>query len=335
MKTGITTGMKTGMKTGMTTGTRARRAAVACLFGLTGLLGLLQLVEPVTAQRSSAPTFQVDPFWPKVPAQWTLGQVTGVSVDSRDHVWILHRAWSIQDDEKAQNPEAACCREAPPVMEFDENGNYVQGWGGPGAGYEWPADEHAIHVDYKNNVWISSAGGPRLRERTENQILKFTRDGKFLMQIGKRGASKGSLDTENFNNPADIQVFEKTNEVFVADGYVNRRVIVMDADTGKFKRMWGGRTATSRTTARPTVRPTTDRDRSSSTWCTASRCRRTATSTSPNAATTACRCSRSTASSKRRSSSSARRSCWERRSRSPSHPTRSSSSSTSPMPATA
>ena len=106
-------------------------------------------------------------------------------------------------------------------------------------GYEWPKDEHGIFVDHKNNVWLSSAGGPRLRERTENMILKFTRDGKFLMQVGRRGASKGSLDTGNFNNAADIYVYPRTNEAFVADGYVNRRVIVLDADTGAFKRMWG------------------------------------------------------------------------------------------------
>jgi len=124
-------------------------------------------------------------------------------------------------------------------MEFAADGTYLQGWGGPGDGYEWPADEHTIHVDYKGNVWISSAGGPRLRERTENQILKFTQSGKFLFQVGHRGKSKGSLDTDNFNNAADIYVYPKTNEVFVADGYVNRRVIVLDADTGAFKRMWG------------------------------------------------------------------------------------------------
>jgi DNA-binding beta-propeller fold protein YncE len=124
-------------------------------------------------------------------------------------------------------------------MEFDSAGRYVQGWGGPGAGYEWPADEHALFIDHKDNVWISSAGGPRLRDRTENHILKFTRSGKFLLQIGRRGQSRGSLDTANFNNAADIYVHPPTNEVFVADGYVNRRVIVLDADTGAFKRMWG------------------------------------------------------------------------------------------------
>ena len=124
-------------------------------------------------------------------------------------------------------------------MEFDAAGNYLQGWGGDGAGYEWPDDEHAIHVDYKGNVWISSAGGPRLRERKENQILKFTQRGQVPAADRPSRQSKGSLDTDNFNNAADIYVYPKTNEVFVADGYVNRRVIVLDADTGEFKRMWG------------------------------------------------------------------------------------------------
>ena len=186
-----------------------------------------------------APNYEVDPTWPKVPKQWTLGQVSGVAVDERDHVWIIQRPWSLGTDEVALNREAECCTAAPPVMEFTAEGEYVRGWGGPGAGFEWPADEHGIHVDYKGNVWLSSAGGPRLREKTENQLLKFTRDGTFLLQIGHRGASRGSLDTANLNNAADMFVYPRTNEVFVADGYVNRRVIVYDADAGTFKRMWG------------------------------------------------------------------------------------------------
>lgn len=214
-----------------------------CAVGLVvmaGLWGLERgLTHAVLAQRTEVPSFQVDPAWPKMPPQWILGQVSGLAVDSRDHVWLIQRPWSIESDEKAGNPDAACCFPAPPVMEFDAAGTYIQGWGGPGVGYEWPEDEHAIFVDDKDNVWLSSAGGPRLRDGKENFILKFTRDGKFLMQVGRRGMSKGSLDTENFNNAADIYVYAKTNEVFVADGYVNRRVIVLDADTGKFKRMWG------------------------------------------------------------------------------------------------
>jgi len=203
------------------------------------VVGERLLQREADAQQSAVPSYEVDPFWPQVPDGWILGQVAGVAVDSRDHVWIVQRPWSIASDEEAGNPEAACCRPAPPVMEFTAEGVYVQGWGGPGDGYEWPADEHAIHVDQADNVWISSAGGPRLRDRTENQLLKFTRDGRFLLQIGRRGASQGSLDTENLNNAADMYVHPATDELFVADGYVNRRVVVFDATTGAFKRMWG------------------------------------------------------------------------------------------------
>jgi DNA-binding beta-propeller fold protein YncE len=208
------------------------------LFSLV-VLFVLQHVADREAVAQRVPTFEVDPFWPKLPSNFALGQVGGVAVDAQDHVWVLQRPWSLESDEKARNPEAECCSPAPPVMEFDANGNYLQGWGGPGDGYEWPADEHGIHVDHKGNIWITSAGGPRLRERTENQILKFNRSGKFLLQVGHRGKSKGSLDTENFNNAADIAVYAKTNEAFIADGYVNRRVMVIDADSGQFKRMWG------------------------------------------------------------------------------------------------
>ena len=217
-----------------------RTFKVAALLVAFAALGIAErTLERVAGAQTKAPSYQVDPFWPKLPKQWILGQVAGLDIDANDHVWIIQRPWSLNTDEVAKNPEAECCHEAPPVMEFDAAGNYIQGWGGEAPRYEWPKDEHALHIDYKGNVWISSAGGPRLRERTENQILKFTKSGKFLMQIGHRGQSKGSLDTNNFNNAADIYVYPKTNEVFVADGYVNRRVIVLDADTGKFKRMWG------------------------------------------------------------------------------------------------
>jgi len=196
-------------------------------------------IELGNSREARVPTYQVDPFWPRMPEGWVLGQVAGVAVDDRDHVWIVQRPWSLTSDEIAQNPEALCCRPAPHVMEFTPEGEFVQGWGGEGDGFEWPLDEHGIHVDYKGNVWISSAGGPRLGDRTENHLLKFTRDGTFLLQIGRRGAAQGSLDTLNLNNAADMYVHPATNELFVADGYVHRRVIVFDADSGEFRRMWG------------------------------------------------------------------------------------------------
>ncbi|HYM17643.1 MAG TPA: hypothetical protein VEU06_03690 [Micropepsaceae bacterium] len=125
-------------------------------------------------------------------------------------------------------------------MIFDPDGNYIRGWGGPGPGYEWPASEHNIHIDYKGYVWVT---GDSCKGQTspfdDDQLLKFTQDGKFVMQIGHGSAGKGDSDTENFRRPPNVQVSPKTNEVFVADGYGNHRIVVLDADTGKFKRMWG------------------------------------------------------------------------------------------------
>jgi DNA-binding beta-propeller fold protein YncE len=184
------------------------------------------------------PKFEPDPSWPKpLPNNWMLGQVAGIFVDSHDHIWVTSRPRTLDTNDlyAAQNPpQADCCIPAPPILEFDQEGNVVQGWGGPGAGYEWPDNEHGMFVDYKENVWI---GGNAVGKDTN--ILKFTKTGKFLLQIGHHGKSGGSDDTENLNRPAGIVVYPKTNEVFVADGYANRRVIVFDADTGAYKRHWG------------------------------------------------------------------------------------------------
>ena len=185
-------------------------------------------VETAAAQArpsAGAPKFQVDPNWPKIPNNWQLGQVASVSIDAQDHVWVLQRPGTLPPEEKA--------RAAPPLLEFDAAGNFIQAWGGPGAGYDWPNSEHGVYVDHKGFVWIGGNGD------NDHQILKFTKAGKFVMQIGKAGQSKGNADTENLNQPADTFIYAKTNELFVADGYGNRRVIVFDADTGKFKRMWG------------------------------------------------------------------------------------------------
>jgi len=219
----------------MTTNQIAIGAALALLVG-TGLFA------EEAHKKASMPQFQVDPFWPKMPPKTMFGVVAGVNVDAKDHVWVIHRPATLTKDEKGLTtdpPGGLCCKPAPPVMEFDNDGNFIQGWGGPGPGYEWPLDldEHGIFVDYKDHVWIGAGGGAN--SKVESQILKFTRDGRFLMQIGHRGQSKGSNDPENLREAADMYVWPKTNELFVADGYGNRRVIVYDADTGAYKRHWG------------------------------------------------------------------------------------------------
>lgn len=211
--------------------------------GLAALIAALGVGQAVLnnkaeaqARTVQAPMFEVDPLWPKpLPNHWLLGMTIGVWVDDQDHVWIIHRgAATLNDNEKALDLKVGeCCTAAPPVLVFDQAGNLVRAWGGPGPGYEWPDSNHGVHVDYKGNVWIGG-NGPK-----DAHVLKFTRDGKFLMQIGHHGKNAGSNDLENFGRVAKIWVDPKTNEAYIADGYLNKRVAVLDADTGKMKRYWG------------------------------------------------------------------------------------------------
>jgi DNA-binding beta-propeller fold protein YncE len=216
---------------------------------------VLERKAAVEAAGVQAPTFEVDPFWPKpLPNHWLIGMTIGVSVDAQEHVWIVHRQGSLEPGElhaSGNPPIAQCCAAAPPVLEFDQAGNLLRHWGGPGQGYDWPNSNHGITIDYKGNVWIGGngrgpqggggdnegqVGGGRFYD---NMVLKFTQDGKFLMQIGKPNQSKGSNDVENLRLPAKTFIDKDANEVYVADGYGNHRVIVYDADTGKYKRHWG------------------------------------------------------------------------------------------------
>jgi DNA-binding beta-propeller fold protein YncE len=188
------------------------------------------------AVAAEVPVFEVDPAWPQIPAKWKLGDASSIAVDAQDNVWVLHRPHTLPAGESAMA--------APPVMVFDRAGAFVRAWGGAASGYEWPEREHGIHIDAKGYVWIGGNNCPAralpgLQPRGDDQLLKFTQDGKFVLQIGRSTQSKGNADTQNFHQPADAVMYPKTNELFVADGYGNHRVIVVDADTGKFKRMWG------------------------------------------------------------------------------------------------
>ena len=184
--------------------------------------GVLVARELAGQSRNSvqAPYFEVDPLWPKpLPNHWVLGSTIGVSVDERDHVWIIHRgSATLGNNEKGLElnpPTGECCAGAPPVLEFDPEGNLVGHWGGPGEGYEGPASNHGITIDYKGNVWIGGNGD------MDSQVLKFTQSGKFLMQIGHAGQSKGSNDTANVHRAAKIFVDPKANEAYIADGFGN------------------------------------------------------------------------------------------------------------------
>ena len=207
------------------------------LSALASTLAVLSLVVAVTAQQASTlrpPTFQVDPAWPTIPNNWVLGEVTSIAVDPSDHIWVLHRPRSIPADRRANA--------APPVLEFDAAGKLLSSWGGDAPGYDWPEREHGIYVDAKGFVWISGNGGwpkPSAAGSGDDMILKFTPAGKLVMQIGRRGQSTGNADTANVHQPGDVFVHAPTNELYVADGYGNQRVVVFDAESGKFKRTWG------------------------------------------------------------------------------------------------
>ena len=201
--------------------------------------GVFQSLAVVRAQTRSGdvPTFQHDPSWPKpLPNNWVIGNVPSIAVDARDHVWVLHRAAAVSADELTDGQQVA-----PPVIEFDPEGNVVQAWGGPSAEYDWMVEstadyprgspaEHGIFVDHEDHVWVTGNG---------DVVLKFTRTGQFLMQIGEHFETGGSNDTRLLGNPSDMAVHPETNELFVGDGYLNRRIIVFDAETGAYKRHWG------------------------------------------------------------------------------------------------
>jgi DNA-binding beta-propeller fold protein YncE len=226
---------------------RSRNVYVgATLIALLLALGVGQALLARTANAQAkkavmAPRYEVDPMWPQpLPNHWIYGNVIGVGVDGRDHVYIIHRtditAGNIDRKEAyaALTPPASeCCKVAPPVVEFDPEGNLVKAWGGPGDGYDWPTSNHGITVDSKGVVWIGGNGA------NDGHILKFTREGKFIAQFGFPYASAGSNDLWAFNKVAKVFLDEPSNEAYVADGYSNKRVAVIDMETGKIKRYWG------------------------------------------------------------------------------------------------
>lgn len=218
-----------------------RTLVVAGVLGaaiLTLAVGQSRLGASLERQAVQAPVFEVDPFWPKpLPNGWVIGSAIGVGVDSRDHVFIVHRQASLNARTEvgaAQNPPTgSCCTPAPPVLEFDPEGNLVNSWGGPGEGYKWPESNHGISIDHLNNVWIGGNG------QGDSHILKFSHDGKFLMQVGVPGRATDSRSMDAFGRVAKVSFDGKSNEAYVSDGYGNKRVAVIDMNSGAIKRYWG------------------------------------------------------------------------------------------------
>jgi hypothetical protein len=268
---------------------RARKAAgIVILAAVLGIgSALIDRHNAVHAAGVMAPRFEVDPFWPKpLPNHWVIGQTIGLSVDAQDHIWMVHRPGTLEPKESylATN-SAECCIAAPDVLEFDEDGNLLRHWG-KAEGHDWPASNHGILVDGKGNVWLGGNGrggnpggsaplpatpgaargagrGPAAEGSGpvttptyhDSFILKFTADGKFLGEIGIADGSKGSNDINNVRGVAQMLINPKTNELFAADGYGNKRVSVWDADTLKYKRHWGAYGKTPDDTVMPAYDP--------------------------------------------------------------------------------
>jgi hypothetical protein len=204
-------------------------------------VGQSRLQATMSTRLANAPRFEVDPMWPKpLPNHWLLGMVIGIGIDSRDHIFIVHRGDSTLNQRteagaNANPPIGECCRAAPPVLEFDPEGNLVNSWGGPGEGYVWPSSNHGIGVDDQDNVWIGGNGS----NPTDSHILKFSHDGKFIAQFGTPKMAANSNDTTHFGRVAKISFDAKAKEAYAADGYANKRVAVLDLTTGRIKRYWG------------------------------------------------------------------------------------------------
>jgi DNA-binding beta-propeller fold protein YncE len=241
--------------------THARRIGAGAAIAAALVAGTITRDQVQAQAAKRAPIFEVDAFWPKpLPNHWVSGSTIGLSVDAQDNVWTIHRPGTVEDnfkaadimvgdargrDDEAQPGAAAgrgaatptpigkCCKVAPPVLVYDQAGALVKSWGGPGPGYDWPDSNHGITVDHEGNVWLAGNG------TRDTQVLKFTSAGRFIFQIGKHGVHNGSNDTENFWQPTKLWEDAAANEMYVGDGYGNRRVMVLDVATGKYKRHWG------------------------------------------------------------------------------------------------
>ncbi len=205
-------------------------------------IGQSKLQDPTIAASNDvmAPAFLVDPLWPKpLPNHWITGNTIGVDVDDRDHIFTVHRNTENMFGGRTEIGlalgVAECCTPAPPILEYDIEGNLINAWGGPveGAPYQWPESNHGIEVAANGDVWIGGNGGP------DSHVLVFTRDGEYIRTVGVPGEEFDSNSTTAFGRVAEIAIDEDAGEAYFADGYVNKRVAVVDVATGAFKRYWG------------------------------------------------------------------------------------------------
>jgi len=209
------------------------RSAAICL----AVLGAW-VFSSVRAASDDVPRYKVDPYWPQeLPNNWIMGQVAGLWVDGQDHIWVMQRPRSPTKDELGASqspPRNDCCVTTPAVLELDTAGKVIRSWGGPGFVPDWPTGEHAIFVDQGGNVWISGSGVD------DREVLKFSPEGRQLLEIGRKSKErKNNQDTTMLGRVAGIDVDDAAHEVYLADGYLNNRIVVYDSNTGAYERGWG------------------------------------------------------------------------------------------------
>jgi len=219
---------------GFTLESDVRVTAIAITFALGSGLAASDGVDGARGP----PHYVVDAGWPEeLPNHWIMGQVAGLAVDRQDHLWVLQRPRSATVDELGadqQPPRSECCAHTPAVLEFDSAGRVMNAWGGPGFVPDWPHTEHAIWIDGQGDVWIGGSGSG------DRQVLKFSPTGQLLLEIGHPSdAPVDNQDTSILGQPAGIQVDDTAHEVYIADGYLNNRVVVYDSVSGQFRRGWG------------------------------------------------------------------------------------------------
>ena len=188
---------------------KARVLAILLTVGAVAGSGANEQAGSSAAATNGVPVFEVDPKWPVLPPDWTWGQVIGIFADSRGHVWTSSRSR---------------------ISEWDPQGKLLQSWDARGPNGNW-STIHGLFVDHNGFVWTNA--------RESNLTVKFTRTGQVEMVIGKYNETGGSNDTSLMGRPSEIWVDAADNEVFVADGYGNRRIVVFDGATGRYLRHWG------------------------------------------------------------------------------------------------
>ncbi|HSG66896.1 MAG TPA: hypothetical protein VLD39_17950, partial [Gammaproteobacteria bacterium] len=177
------------------------------------------------------PRFEIDPTWPQpLPDRWIFAQIGGVCVDSHDHIAIVDRRNITEEEEQTNVP-------VPTFVVFDRAGKVVNSWGDPDV---VPSDVHGCSFDAEDNLWVAG---------NEDAIVQsYSHDGKLLLQIGTRGVfdtTDGSADApftnqsrERLNRPSGAVVDPQTGDIYVSDGYGNKRVVVFDSE-GNYLRQWG------------------------------------------------------------------------------------------------